>query len=128
MDNTTKYNNPKKTLMIQALTKSLGNVSSACKSIGIERSTHYDWLESDPNYKNEVESISDYSLDFVESKLIENINDKKESSIFFYLKCKGKKRGWIEKSEIQNTNINYNQEMTDEQMNDVLDKLKRMTE
>ena len=128
MNKSTKFNNPKKSLMIQALTKSLGNVSTACKVVDIDRATHYNWLESDENYKNEVESISDYSLDFVESKLIENINDKKESSIFFYLKCKGKKRGWIEKSEVQNTNINYNQEMTDEQMNDVLDKLKRMTE
>jgi len=128
MSSSAKIDNPKKELMIKALTKSLGNVSSAAKIVDIARETHYDWLKTDENYKNAVESISDYTLDFVESKLVENINTGDNASIFFFLKCKGKKRGWVEKSEVVQTNINYNKEVSDEEMNELLDKMKRMTE
>lgn len=128
MSEITRNDNPKKALMIKALEKSLGNVSSACNSVNMSRETHYRWLSEDEDYKNNVESVNDYAIDFVESKLMANINNNDNTAILFYLKCKGKKRGWIEKSEILNTNINYNKEVTDEEMNELLDKMKRMTE
>lgn len=42
-------------------------------------------------------------LDLAESKLIQNIQDQDTTSIIFYLKTQGKKRGYIEKSEIDQT-------------------------
>ena len=36
-----------KRAMIEALEKALGVVTTACKSVGISRSTHYSWMESD---------------------------------------------------------------------------------
>ena len=42
-------------------------------------------------------------LDLAESKLIQNIQDQDTTSIIFYLKTQGKKRGYIEKSEIEQT-------------------------
>ena len=41
----------------------------------------------------------DATLDLAEAKLLSNINQGKEPSIFFYLKCKGKLRGYREKEE-----------------------------
>ncbi|MCC6448747.1 MAG: hypothetical protein IT215_08705, partial [Chitinophagaceae bacterium] len=37
-----------KKAMIEALEKSLGVVTTAAKAVGIDRSTHYDWYNNDP--------------------------------------------------------------------------------
>jgi len=44
----------KKELMLQALKKTMGNVSEACKMINITRPTHYNWMKSDEAYRMEV--------------------------------------------------------------------------
>lgn len=90
-----------KKAMLEALEKSLGVVSTAAKIVGINRSTHYDWLANDEEYAQAVSDIENVALDFAESKLFKNIEKAKEASVFFYLKTKGKKRGYIERQEIQ---------------------------
>jgi hypothetical protein len=98
-----KSNNIKKTAMIEALVKSLGVVTIACKEVGIARKTHYEWYNEDLEYKQAVDDISDVALDFAESKLHEQIQDKDTIATIFYLKTKGKKRGYIERQEIDAT-------------------------
>jgi hypothetical protein len=96
-----KQQNPtQKKAMIQALEKSLGVVTSACKSVGINRSTHYEWLKTDEEYKKEVEDVENIALDFAESQLHKQIKDGNTSGTIFYLKTKGKKRGYIERTEV----------------------------
>lgn len=106
-----------KAAMIKALEKSLGIVTTAAKSVGIDRTTHYSWMEQDAEYKAAVDGISDIALDFAESKLHEQINNGEVSSTIFYLKTKGKKRGYIERVENETT-LNVNKpfvlELTDE--------------
>ena len=99
----TKSNNIKKTAMIEALTKSLGVVTTACKQVDIARKTHYEWYNEDPEYKKAVDDISDVALDFAESKLHSLIDKGDTSANIFYLKTKGKKRGYIERQEIEQT-------------------------
>lgn len=89
--------------MLEALEQSLGIVTNACKEVGIARSTHYDWLDKDSEYKAAVDSISDLAIDFAESQLHKQIRDGKETSTIFYLKTKGKKRGYVEKQEIDHS-------------------------
>jgi hypothetical protein len=89
-----------KKAMIEALEKSLGIVTSACKSVGINRSTHYDWLKTDEDYKADVESIEDIAIDFAESQLHKQIKDGNPTSTIFYLKTKAKRRGYVERQEI----------------------------
>jgi uncharacterized protein YaiE (UPF0345 family) len=86
--------------MIEALEKSLGIVTTACKTVGIARQTHYNWMTEDPDYKAAVEGIADIALDFAESQLHKQIQKGEVTSTIFYLKTKGKKRGYIEKSEL----------------------------
>ena len=50
--------------MLEALEKSLGVVTSACKAVGIARQTHYEWYKEDEDYRNSVDSISDIAIDF----------------------------------------------------------------
>jgi hypothetical protein len=89
-----------KSAMVEALEKSLGIVTTACKTVGIARSTHYNWMESDEDYKKAVEDIADIALDFAESQLHKQIQGGEVSSTIFYLKTKGKKRGYIERTEL----------------------------
>ena len=83
--------------MIEALEKSLGVVSTAAKIVGIDRTTHYDWMNNDEAYRKEVDGISEIALDFAESQLHKQMQNGEVSSTIFYLKTKGKKRGYIEK-------------------------------
>ena len=89
--------------MIKALHETLGVVSPACEMVNIARSTHYRWMELDEKYKEEVESVQEFQLDFVESKLFENINKNDTTATIFYLKTRGRKRGYIERQELDHT-------------------------
>ena len=89
-----------KKAILEALEKSLGVVTTACKKVGIGRTTFYGWLKDDEKFAEKVNDIQNIALDFVESKLFENIREGKTSEMIFYLKTKGKKRGYVERQEI----------------------------
>lgn len=84
---------------LEALEKSLGVVTTACKSIGLARSTFYEWLKED-SFKQAVNEIQEVAIDFAESQLHKQIADGNTSATIFYLKTKGKKRGFVERQEI----------------------------
>jgi len=90
----------KKEQLLEALEKSLGIVSTACQSVGISRTTYYKYYNEDKDFKQSVDNIDDIAIDVAESKLLELINDKNITAIIFYLKTKGKKRGYVEKQEV----------------------------
>ena len=90
----------KKKAMYEALKSQLGIVTSACKLVGISRQTHYRWLREDENYKAWIEQIPDITLDFAETALLKQIKEGNTTAIIFYLKTKGKQRGYIERQEI----------------------------
>lgn len=90
-----------KKAMLQALEQSLGVVTSACKSVGISRQTHYRWMSEDEEYKKGVADIENVALDFAESQLHKQIKGGNPTSTIFYLKTKGKSRGYVERQEIQ---------------------------
>lgn len=89
--------------MLKALEDALGVVTLACKTVGIDRTTHYGWLKDDEEYRDAVNGIKDVALDFAESKLHQSIRNGSDTAIIFYLKTQGKKRGYIERSEIDQT-------------------------
>ena len=89
-----------KKAMLAALEKSLGIVKTACEEVGIARQTHYNWMQSDPNYKDDVEAIAEGVIDFAESKLHNLIDKGDTAATIFYMKTKGKRRGYIERQEI----------------------------
>lgn len=81
--------------------ESKGIISTACDAAQISRMTFYRWKKEDPEFADLVSEIEEASIDYVESKLIENIDNNKTSEILFYLKTKGKNRGYVERQEIQ---------------------------
>ena len=92
-----------KKLLLKALQKSMGIVSKACEIAKLDRGTFYNYYNDDEQFKHDVDNMQEYVLDFAESKLLENIKDKKETSIIFYLKTKGRKRGYVEKQDVDIT-------------------------
>ena len=95
--NKTEHN---KKELLKALEKSLGVVTTAVKQVGVGRGTFYLWLKQDPEFKKAVGDIEGVALDFVESQLHRQIRDGSTAATIFYLKTKGKSRGYIERQEI----------------------------
>ena len=93
----------KKETLLKALEQALGVVTVACKKADIPRSTYYKWLKDDEDFKKQVKDIENVALDFAESQLHQQISDNSTAATIFYLKTKGKNRGYIEKSELDLT-------------------------
>lgn len=100
----------KKNKLLKALSETMGIVSDACNKVGCDRQTFYNYLKADETFKAEVEKINDSCVDFVEGKLLQVIKGFKAgdkvippdtTAIIFYLKCKGKNRGYIERSQME---------------------------
>ena len=90
----------KKESIFKALESSLGVVTVACKSADVPRSTYYKWLNEDEEFAKAVKDIENIALDFGESQLHSQMKDGNTSATIFFLKTKGKKRGYIERSEL----------------------------
>lgn len=103
-----------KKIMLDALVKNLGIITKSCEATGVKRNTFYLWLKTDDNFAKEVAELGDIALDFVEDKLMANIRKGDVASIIFYLKTKGKKRGYNEREVAQETtqNIIWNEVKT----------------
>ena len=86
--------------LVESLEKSLGVVTTACKQTGVNRSTFYDWYNKDEEFRKAVDDIGNVALDFAESQLHKQIKDGNSTATIFYLKTKGKKRGYVERQEI----------------------------
>ena len=90
-----------KKAILEALEKSLGVVTTACKQVGISRKTYYQYLKEDPEFSSEVRDIENVSLDFAESQLHKQIQNGSTAATIFLLKTKGKGRGFVERQEIE---------------------------
>lgn len=86
---------------LRALEANLGIVTKAAKDVGVTRRAHAKWLAADPEYADEVADIQERTLDFVEAKLLKKVSDLDTTAIIFYLKTKGKARGYVERVQTQ---------------------------
>lgn len=87
----------RKEQFLERLKEAGGIIYVACHNANINRSTFYRWRDTDPDFAEKVEEVMEAQVDFVESKLMELINAHDTAATIFYLKTKGKKRGWTEK-------------------------------
>ena len=95
----------KKEKFLKQLSSNLGNVSKACKLLNISRQTFYRWKESDEQFKEDCDNVSEELLDMAEHSLLSEIKDSESkghtTAYIFFLKTRGKSRGYIEKQEIE---------------------------
>lgn len=109
-----------KKALLEALEKSLGVVTTACKIVGVGRGTYYRYYDEDPEFKKQADDIENVVLDFAESQLHKQIKDGNPTSTIFYLKTKGKKRGYFEKQVNENINSGMLQIKVSDKLNDAL--------
>lgn len=86
--------------LLEALERSLGIVTPACKEVGISRNTFYTYYREDEVFKAAVDDINDITLDFAENQLLKKIKEGSERSILFYMKYKARKRGYSDSIDI----------------------------
>lgn len=97
-------NNKKKGIFLRALRETMGNITRACEKANIARGTYYLWMDNDLDFAQEVRNVEAECVDFAESKLKSLINDGNPTAIIFYLKTKGKDRGYIEYKKVESEN------------------------
>ena len=77
-----------------------GNLSAAAKALGITKVTMEKYVTKSKPLQELCKSIMDEEIDHVEQQLHGQIDKGNLQAILFYLKCKGRDRGWIEKTDI----------------------------
>ena len=91
----------KKEILLEGLVKSLGVITSACAIANVSRTSYYSYYNDDDEFAKEVDEVSNIALDFAESQLFDLIKDKNITAIIFFLKTKGKYRGYSERIEYE---------------------------
>lgn len=89
----------KKKAFLQVLKSAMGIITTACEKTEIPRRTIYYWKDEDEEFRKGIEEIQEIALDFAESQLHQAIKARSIPAILFYLKCKGKNRGYVERVE-----------------------------
>jgi len=85
----------------KALRAKGGFVSQVAKDLGVTASAIYYRIENSTQLQKVKKEIDESYLDLAESKLVKQMNDGNLGALCFYLKCKGKGRGYIEKQQME---------------------------
>lgn len=111
----------KKELFIEQYKERSCHIGETCEAVGISRRTYNNWLNDDESFNEKIWEVEESDLDDTEAKHRELINgitigqyDSEgnlkvyeqppcKTSIIFKLKTKGKKRGYVEKQEIEHS-------------------------
>ena len=95
----------KKKKFLKQLSENLGNVTETCKELKVGRRTYYNWKESDELFKEECDNVPEELLDLAEHSLLSEIKDNTTknhiTAVIFFLKTKGKKRGYSESMQLE---------------------------
>jgi hypothetical protein len=96
-----------------ALLRSFGNISSAARllskeksisageKISITRQALHQRIMKSGRLQEIEDQCNEDALDFAENKLMQQIQDGDTTALIFFLKCKGKKRGYIERQALE---------------------------
>lgn len=89
-----------KAALLEALEDNYGIVARACQQVKITRDQYYAYYNEDPEFKKKADQTMEICLDLAEGKLIDKIQEGSEKSIHFFLKYRGKSRGYTDAVDI----------------------------
>lgn len=89
--------------VIEAIRKGGGYVSAAARHLGCSTQTIYNYIDRFPEVADAKRDIEERQLDTAEIALLDAIAKSELTAIIFYLKTKGKRRGYVERQEVAGT-------------------------
>lgn len=109
--------------VLAALTEHHGLVSVAARQLGIARSTIYRMMERHPDLAAAVDDARDYTTDVAEAALYRAIRRGEPWAVQFYLKTQGKRRGYVERTEVDDLRMPDLSSVSDEQLQAWLEQM-----
>lgn len=85
---------------IEAIQIKSGLVSDIADALGVHRVTVWEWRKKHKVIDEAFADVEESRLDLAESKLMEAVKKGEAWAICFFLKCKGKSRGYVERQEV----------------------------
>jgi hypothetical protein len=90
--------------MIKALEESRGLIAPAARKLGCSRDTIRSYLAEYEDIAQAMKDQTEAVTDMAEHALYQAILDREAWAVCFYLKCKGKERGYVERAELTGNN------------------------
>jgi hypothetical protein len=94
----------------EALEMNLANIKLTCAKVGISRRTYYDWFEDDKEFAERCIEVTEGLIDLAETALLGKIKEGDTTALIFFLKTKGKHRGYTERTEVD---VNIHESLTE---------------
>lgn len=79
---------------LSELESRMGLIMLTCKATGISHTTIQAWSNDDSEFREKLIQSSEHTLDVVEQALLKNVLDGDVTAQIFYLKTKGRNRGF----------------------------------
>jgi hypothetical protein len=80
--------------IIAAIEASNGFITHAASALNVSRATIYNYINESPSLQEAVTQTKESLIDLAESQLKTNIEQGKETSLIYFLNCKGRHRGY----------------------------------
>lgn len=111
----------------EALRAAGGFITHAAKQLGMAHSSIVERVQRSPYLQQVRAEMDEKYLDLAETMLIRKINEADLGAICFYLKCKGKHRGYVEKQIIEQTIEHSIKKLDDKELDMEIKKLESDT-
>lgn len=83
-----------------AIREAEGNLSHAARIVGCARSTVHRFVNEKKTVADAYEEANETALDIAENELMKLVKKGSIPAIIFFLKTKGKSRGYVERQEV----------------------------
>lgn len=87
-----------------ALRKCAGNMTAAAKQLKVSRITVWKYVRRSPDLQKVIAEVQEETIDLAESQLVKLLKERGHrghtQAVLFVLKTLGRRRGWVERTEI----------------------------
>lgn len=94
-----------KAKVIKAIPGSIGIVQVIADRCGVARQNMHEWFKKNPEVDALRIADKESLVDVAEAKLLKKVNEEEMRAIEFTLRTMGKNRGYVEKIEQENINV-----------------------
>ena len=91
----------RKAQFLLAMQATMGIVTKATVVFPLSRTTHYQWMKDDPEYREAINEIDESNLDLAENTVVTAMKSGDLKAATFFLSKKGSKRGYGTKVEVE---------------------------